>query len=114
MSTADYLFDEFDESPKSLRTSAPFICEDSGILSLHFEAGVVQSQMQLATPDLLTIGYTRTMMGFLLFNGRPRHIGFIGLGGGSIPKYCYRFLPHTRVSIAEISPEVIALRDSFY
>jgi spermidine synthase len=114
MSTADYLFDKYDESPKPVRTAAPFICEDSGALSLQFEAGTVQSQMQLAAPDLLTIGYTRTMMGFLLFNGRPRHIGMIGLGGGSLAKYCYRFLPHTRISVAEISPEVIALRGNFY
>ena len=114
MSTADYLFDKYDESSKSLRTAAPFICEDSDTLSLHFEVGAVQSQMQLAKPDLLTVGYTRTMMGFLLFNARPRHIGMIGLGGGSIPKYCYRFLPHTRISVAEISPEVMALRGNFY
>jgi spermidine synthase len=114
MSAADYLFDEYDESPKFPRTAAPFICEDGGTISLHFEVGTVQSQMQLATPDLLTIGYTRTMMGFLLFNGRPRHIGMVGLGGGSIPKYCYRFLPHSRISVAEISPEVIALRGNFH
>jgi spermidine synthase len=54
------------------------------------------------------------MMGFLLFNKRPRHIGTIGLGGGSIQKHCHRYLPYTNISVAEVSPEVIALRDQFY
>ena len=93
--------------------STPFLCEEDGMLSLHFYDGDVQSQMQIRAPDLLTIGYTKTMMGFLLFNSRPRRIGMIGLGGGSIPKYCYRYLPRARISIAEISPEVIALRRNF-
>jgi spermidine synthase len=52
-------------------------------------------------------------MGFLLFDPAPRHIGMIGLGGGSMQKYCYRHLPNSRISVAEISPEVIALRDRF-
>jgi spermidine synthase len=37
----------------------------------------------------------------------------IGLGGGSLVKYCHHHLPGARVSVAEISPEVIALRDRF-
>jgi spermidine synthase len=69
--------------------------------------------MHLNQPDLLMLGHTRAMMGFLLFNKRPRHIGTIGLGGGSIQKHCYRCLPSTKISVAEISPEVIALRDHF-
>jgi len=37
----------------------------------------------------------------------------IGLGGGSMQKYCYRRLPHSIISVAEINPGVIELRDSF-
>jgi spermidine synthase len=109
MSIGDQLSDEYEEYKKS-RTSAPYIYEEDGALTLYFEMGSVQSQMHLNQPDFLMLGYTRTMMGFLLFNKRPRHIGTIGLGGGSIQKHCYR----TRISVAEISPEVIALRDQFY
>jgi spermidine synthase len=75
--------------------------------------GSVQSQMKLGQPNLLMLDYTRSMMGFLLFNHCPKHIGTIGLGGGSIQKHCYRTLPHTRISVAEISLEVIALRNHF-
>jgi hypothetical protein len=36
----------------------------------------------------------------------------IGLGGGSLVKYCYRNLPGTRIVVIEIDPEVIALRNA--
>jgi spermidine synthase len=114
MSSRDPLFDEYEEYKRRSRTSAPFIYEEEGILTLYFEMGSVQSRMHLCQPDFLMLGYTRTMMGFLLFNKRPRHIGTIGLGGGSIQKHCYRCLPNTNISVAEVSPEVIALRDQFY
>jgi spermidine synthase len=38
----------------------------------------------------------------------------IGLGGGSLLKYCYRRLPYVIIRVAEISAEVIALRRSFF
>jgi spermidine synthase len=37
----------------------------------------------------------------------------IGLGGGSLAKFCYRHLPHTRISVIEVDAEVIALREEF-
>jgi spermidine synthase len=114
MSIADQLSDEYEEYKRRSRTSAPFIYEEDGALTLYFEIGAVQSRMRVEVPDFLILGYTRTIMGFLFFNKRPRHIGTIGLGGGSIQKHCYRCLPHAKISVAEISPEVIALRDHFY
>ena len=38
----------------------------------------------------------------------------IGLGGGSMAKWCHRHLPHTDITAVEINPHVIALRDRFY
>jgi len=35
------------------------------------------------------------------------------LGGGSLAKYCYRYLPHTEITVVEINPDVIALRNEF-
>jgi spermidine synthase len=108
-------FDEYEELEQSSCVPAPFIHEVNGTLSLHFEDNAVQSRMQINAPeDFLVLSYTRAIMGFLLFKAHPRHIGMIGLGGGSIPKYCYRYLPHAQISIAEISSEVISLRDRFY
>jgi spermidine synthase len=93
--------------------SFPFVYEEGNLASLHFEIASVQSRMDKNLPDQLILSYTQIMMGFLLFNESPEHIGMIGLGGGSLPKYCYRHLPRTRIAIAEISSEVIALRTYF-
>jgi spermidine synthase len=54
------------------------------------------------------------MMSFLKFNPLPRSIAMIGLGGGSMAKWCHRHLPHADITIVEINPHVIALRDRFY
>jgi len=107
------LFDDYDASCAAVRTSAPFLRERNGTLSLHFETAGVQSSMDVEAPNRLVLGYTRTMVGFLLFKERPRHIGMIGLGGGSIQKYFHQNLPEARITVAEISPEIIALRDRF-
>jgi spermidine synthase len=52
-------------------------------------------------------------MGFLLFHPTPARIAMIGLGGGSVAKYCARRLPDVEFTAIEISPEVIGLRDLF-
>lgn len=80
---------------------------------LHFDGLIIQSQMSLDDPDTLALDYTRTMMAFLLLSPSPRHIAMIGLGGGSLAKYCLRTLPHTRFTAVDIDPAVIALRDAF-
>jgi spermidine synthase len=91
----------------------PLVHEDEGVRCLRFSAGVVQSSMRVTEPFELDLSYTRTMMGFVLFNAEPRHILLVGLGGGSLSKYCYRQFPQARITTLEISPEVIALRDQF-
>lgn len=108
------LADDNGEYKRQLSAAQPFIHQDDDTLTLYFEMGSVQSQMKMSKPNLLMLDYTRSMMDFLLFNNCPRHIGTIGLRGGSIQKHCYRTLPQSRISVAEISSEVIALRDRFY
>jgi len=87
--------------------------EENGELSLHFGFPTIQSRMLKAEPERLVLDYTRTMMGFLLFLPRPERIAMIGLGGGSLAKYCHRRLPATDFTAIEISPAVIALRRQF-
>ena len=91
----------------------PFIVDDSGIRNLFFTIDAIQSSMRVDDPRALISPYTRKMMAFLLFNPAPRHILMIGLGGGSLAKFCHCHLPRTRVSVVEISAKVIALRDEF-
>ncbi|MDB5819527.1 MAG: Spermine synthase [Rhizobacter sp.] len=91
----------------------PFLHETRKMRSLHFSIAEVQSCMDLSRPDSLELAYTRTMMGFLLFHPAPLRIGMIGLGGGSLAKFCYRHLPRADISVLEINPHVIALRNDF-
>jgi spermidine synthase len=92
----------------------PFIREDEGTVSLYFKIGSVQSEMREDAPDFLLLIYTQIMMTFRRFNHLPRSIAMIGLGGGSMAKWCHRHLPHADITIVEINPHVIALRNRFY
>jgi spermidine synthase len=91
----------------------PFI-EDCGPLRcLHFDLDNVQSVMRHDDPDALCLAYTRKMMTFLLFNAAPRRLLLLGLGGGSLAKFCYRHLPGAHITVLEIDPNVLALREEF-
>jgi len=91
----------------------PFVYRWHGTLSLHFDFMATQSEMRCDAPDELVVPYTRTMMGFLLFKPTPEKIVMIGLGGGSIPKYCRAKIPEASIVVTEINPDVVALRDLF-
>lgn len=79
---------------------------------MYFAFPTIQSRTMLACPERLALDYTRTMMGFLL-SAKPEFIGMIGLGGGSLAKYCHHKLPKADFTAIELSPEVIALRKDF-
>lgn len=91
----------------------PFVLEDGEYRQLHFGLRFTQSRMSLKFPDALTLAYTRKMMAFLLFQPQPKHIVIVGLGGGSLTKFCYRQLPHTRVTTVEIDRSVIEMARLF-
>jgi spermidine synthase len=92
---------------------APRVLEQDGRLTLEFTPGSVQSEMLLARPSALTLDYTRAIMCFALFVPRPRHIVMVGLGGGSLVKFCHRHFPHARITVIELRADVIALRERF-
>ena len=91
----------------------PFVFSEGDTRSLHFEEKYVQSEMSLTAPFELALSYTRVMMEFRQVTSSPRHVLMIGLGGGSLAKFCYRNLPATRLTVVEIDADVIALRDEF-
>ena len=94
--------------------AAPLVFELGNIRSLLANWAFVQSAMSIEDPDRLILDYTRWMMGFLLFNPSPQVIEIIGLGGGSLAKYCHRYLPNTSIVAVEIDPDVIAVREQFF
>lgn len=91
----------------------PYVREELDARSLHFSISEIQSRMQIHQPDALALEYTRTMMGWLMFKPAPERIAMIGLGGGSLAKFCHRHLPDAALVVVEINPHVIALRDAF-
>jgi len=91
----------------------PYIFETPHERRLHFTQEATQSAMSLLEPDSLIAPYMRKMMAFLLMNPNPRHILMLGLGGGSLAKFCYRNLPKTRITVVEINADVLAMRDEF-
>lgn len=91
----------------------PFILDVRKRRFLQFGLDGVQSAMHLEHPDQLSLAYTRMMMAFLLFNCSPARILLLGLGGGSLAKFCYRSLPATTITAVEVNPHVIALRREF-
>ncbi len=93
--------------------SKPFVIDDGKSRFLYFNVRLMQSEMSLKAPDDLVIRYTQKMMAFLLFLPRPKRIVLIGLGGGSLIKFCYRRMLGTQLTAVELDPEVIAFRDTF-
>jgi spermidine synthase len=115
-----HLLEPLDSCQKSLwdrlfaRTyGRPFIIDSGLQRRLQFDLYTVQSAMHREHPDRLTLAYTRKMMAFLLFNRTPARILLLGLGGGSLAKFCYRRLPYTLITAIEVNPDVIALREAF-
>ncbi len=91
----------------------PLVRTGNGRRTLEFLAGNVQSEMLLADPSALVLAYTRAIMCFALFVPRPRHIVMVGLGGGSLAKFCHRHFPCARITVIELRADVIALRAQF-
>ena len=91
----------------------PFVIDDGKSRFLYFNVRLMQSEMSLKAPHDLAIRYTQKMMAFLLFQPRPKRIVLIGLGGGSLIKFCYYRLPGTHLTAIELDPDVIAFRDTF-
>lgn len=102
-----------DQTDTSSQHVKPFVYQTLSTKALHFSICEIQSRMQTQRPYALDLDYTRTMMAALLFNNRPDTLAMIGLGGGSMAKFCYQHLPDTRIKVVEINPHVIALRDEF-
>ncbi len=91
----------------------PFVIDDGELITLHFNIRLMQSIMRIDTPNTLEWRYTRKMMSFLLFNPSPKRIALIGMGGGSLVKFCLHRLPACHITAVELDPDVIAFRDIF-
>lgn len=92
------------------------ISEAAGVRFLHFNSDWVQGAMRIGQPNALELAYTREMMAGLLLREDPwpHEALLIGLGAGSLAKFIYHKLPHTRITVVEINPQVeIVARSHF-
>ena len=92
----------------------PIVHETALMTTMVFSDIDIQSRMSLERPDELQFEYTRLMMGAWLFQPQPHRILMVGLGGGSLAKFCYKHLPQAHITVLEINPHVIALRQRFF
>lgn len=91
------------------------VSEIDGVRSLHLGNSTIQSSMRVKAPYDLELTYTRGMMCYLLFQPQARKVLILGLGGGSIPKFIWRYLPaEVQVTTLEINPRVIEVARSHF
>lgn len=93
------------------------IREEAGVRYLHFGSEWVQGAMRIARPSSLELEYTRELMFPLLLRpggSWPANVLQIGLGSASITRFLHRHRPRSRLTVAEISPEVIAAARQFF
>ncbi len=97
------------------RRPALVVREQRGVRELCVGSEAIQSAMRVGDPFALELDYTRCMMAFLLFHPAPREALMIGLGGGSLAKFCHRRLPRLRTRVLERDARVIeAAREHFH
>jgi spermidine synthase len=84
------------------------LSEQDGVRFLHFGSVWVQGAMRIRRPFELELDYVRNMMAWLLFMAPPQRVLQLGLGAAALTKWCWRFLPPTRVTAVEVGAGVIA------
>lgn len=89
------------------------IAEHDGVRYLHLgDTPWVQGAMWLRAPNVIVLEYVQRMMAALLW--RPSavlaqgHAVQLGLGAGSITRFCHRVLKMPRVTAVELNPAVVA------
>lgn len=94
-------------------TADPFgpieVVENKKFRSLHFGTNSKQSEMFLQDPYLLTMEHTQLMAMSLIFQPSPRSVLILGLGGGSFPKFLWKYFPQVHCDLIERSRTVIDL-----
>lgn len=83
------------------------ISEQDGVRYLHFGTVWVQGGMRVSRPYALEITYLRDMMAWLLLLDPPQRILQLGLGAGSLSKYCLRHCAPSRIDVVELDEQVV-------
>ncbi|MDP4908430.1 MAG: spermidine synthase [Burkholderiaceae bacterium] len=97
------------------RHEVPTISEGGGIRYLHFGTEWVQGAMWVSKPAELVLEYTAQMMAWLLFlaPGRQQTIGMLGLGAGSLARFCLKQTP-CKLRVIEWNPLVTSACEMYF
>jgi spermidine synthase len=91
------------------------VTETDGIRSMHLGSPTIQSSMKVKDPYALVLAYSWGAMSSLLFKPAASKLLLVGLGGGSIAKYVWKFCPQIQQTVVELNPQVIQVaRSHFY
>lgn len=101
--------------PKSKPHYLPItLSETGGVRYLHFGTEWIQGAMRLRDPYRIELSYGRQMMAWMLFFSDPAHVVQLGLGTGTLTKFCYRYFPKARVTAVELNSEVITVCEAMF
>lgn len=90
------------------------LSEGDGVRYLHFGTEWVQGAMRIARPYALELEYQQQMMAVGLLQPQPRHIVQLGLGAGSLAKFCWRYCAPAQVTAVELAPAVVEACRSWF
>ncbi|SFC29581.1 spermidine synthase [Massilia yuzhufengensis] len=90
------------------------LSEQDGIRYLHFGTEWVQGAMRIRKPDWPELEYAQQMMAWMLFIDAPQAIAQLGLGAGTLSKFCYRQFPQARITAVELNESVVGICASMF
>lgn len=91
------------------------VTEDGNYRFLSFdETRGRQSAMKISDPLFLYYVYARLAFAGLAFCDEPRDVLFVGLGGGSMPKFFSHHYPDVNIDIAEVDPLVVEVARKYF
>ena len=83
------------------------LSEADGVRYLHFGTEWIQGAMDVRRPERLLLAYVEQMMAWMLFLDPPARILQLGLGAGSLTRFCLRHCPESEITVVDNSAEVI-------
>lgn len=90
------------------------VTEMDGVRSMHLGTPTIQSSMKVKDPYALVLAYSWGAMSSLLFKPDASKLVLVGLGGGSIAKYVWKFCPQIQQTVIELNPQVIQVARSHF
>lgn len=90
------------------------VVEKNDFRTLHFGTPVPQSQMSLHDPYALTLECTQLMAMSLLFLPSPKSVLFLGAGGGSLPKFLWKYFPKSQLYLIDRSSLTMEVTHQFF